>query len=70
MTYRYVKQSGQGLRYDVIAPDGMRECIAHNEASAARVVNALNRQEVEFICTKCGLRQDADEEKDCDLGAV
>lgn len=42
MTYRYIKQSGQGLRYDVIAPDGRRMCIAHNKYDAERIVTALN----------------------------
>ena len=49
MTYRYVKQSGIGLRYDVISSSGRRIAIAHNEGDAARVVSALNRQAVEAV---------------------
>lgn len=67
MTYRYVKQSGMGLRYDVFSSRDRRIAVAHNDVDAALVVKALNRQAGEFICTKCGLRQDADESKDFEL---
>lgn len=49
MKYRYVKQSGQGLRFDIISSSDRRIATACNEVDAARIVCALNRSEGEFI---------------------
>lgn len=41
MTHRYIKQSGQGLRFDILDSKDNRVCIAHEEECAKKVVRAL-----------------------------
>ena len=45
MTYRYIKQSGQGLRFDITDSQNNRICIAHDEEFAKIVVRALDADE-------------------------
>ncbi len=42
--YRYIIQSGQGLRFDVMTPSNRRICIAHDEKDAKLIVQALNAE--------------------------
>ena len=42
MTYRYIKQSCQGLRFDIMDPQNNRICIAHEEDAAKKIVRALD----------------------------
>ena len=46
MDYRYIEQSGQGLRYDVVTPGGERLCIAHSKRDAKMIVQSLNRKKI------------------------
>lgn len=45
--HRYIEQSQQGLRFDIMTPDNRRICIAHSKADAAAIVAALDAQEAE-----------------------
>lgn len=40
--HRYIEQSQQGLRFDVMTPDNRRICIAHSKADAEAIVAALD----------------------------
>lgn len=42
MKYRYIKQSGQGSRYDVVASNGARIGIVHKKVYADKIVRFLN----------------------------
>jgi len=42
MTYRYVKCSGQGLRFDILNPDNQRIAICWQEMDAKLIVERLN----------------------------
>ena len=42
MTHRYIKQSGQWLRFDVFDSENKRVCIAHEESTAKKIVMALD----------------------------
>lgn len=45
MAHRYIKQSGQGLRFDIFDSANNRICIAHEEGLAKKVVRALDADE-------------------------
>lgn len=40
--HRYIEQSQQGLRFDIMTPDNRRICIAHSKSDAAAIVAALD----------------------------
>jgi len=42
MTHRYVTQSGQGIRFDILDSANSRICIAHDEETAKKIVRALD----------------------------
>lgn len=42
MTHRYIRQSGQGLRFDIFDSENNRICIAHKEEYAKKVICALD----------------------------
>jgi len=45
MTYRYITQSGQGLRFDIMDAQNNRICVAHAEYVAKIIVRALDADE-------------------------
>jgi len=45
MAYRYITQSGQGLRFDILDSENNRICIAHEEDAAKKIVRALDADE-------------------------
>lgn len=42
MSNRYIKHSGQGLRFEIYDYENNRVCIAHDEQHAKRIVRALD----------------------------
>jgi len=54
MAHRYVTQSGQGLRFDILDSEGQRVCIAHDEEIAKKIVRALDADDRKQSAIKRG----------------
>lgn len=46
MMHRYIEQSQQGLRFDIMTPGNRRICIAHSKEDAEKIVTALDAAEL------------------------
>lgn len=53
--HRYIEQSGQGHRFDVMTPDNRRICIAHSESDAKLIVKALDAEARKTAVIKAGM---------------